>query len=227
MLYLGLLFGVVAGNVAAHRTAMNAPRVYLATLILIISALVGARLLFVATNWDSYRLNPRRIWNRKEGGSSMYGGFLLALLTSVPLLRALRVEFGAFWDVASFTILVAMIFTRVGCLLNGCCYGRRSESGFAVFLPDINGVWDRRLPTQIMEAITGAVLLIFAAVCWGAMRFAGELFLLVTLGYSSARLAMEFAREPQRKRRGLRFEHALSTAAISSCLCALMFYWQK
>src|SRR5258708_25676526 len=124
MLYLGLVAGVVAGNVAAHAARIDAFRTYVATLILLIPALIGARLLYVASHWQIYRQDLRRIWDRNQGGNIMYGGLAAALLLSVPLLRGLRLSLGAFWDVASFTILTGMIFTRVGCLMNGCCAGR-------------------------------------------------------------------------------------------------------
>jgi len=227
MLYTGTLCGVVAGNIASHKIGLNRFRVYIATLLLTIPALAGARLLFVVTNWSKYRQSPGRIWSGKEGGSSMYGGFALTLLSSVPLLYTLGVNLGSFWDVASFTILVAMIFTRIGCLLNGCCCGRPSQHWSAFRLPDCNGVWTHRLPTQMFEASTGIILFIFAAVFWRAMPFPGALFLFVVLGYSAARFAMEFAREPQSSRRGLREGHVISAVAFLSCSCALLLCWPK
>ena len=129
MLYVGLVFGVIAGNIAAHAAGLNTLRVYIGTMLLIIPALIGARLLFVASEWKFYLRNPRRIWNRAEGGFMMYGAVPVMLLCSVPLLRALHIGIGAFWDVSTFTILVGMIFTRVGCLLNGCCCGRGRAAG--------------------------------------------------------------------------------------------------
>lgn len=48
MLYSGLVAGVAAGNLAAREAGINTLHAYIATLILIIPALAGARLLFVA-----------------------------------------------------------------------------------------------------------------------------------------------------------------------------------
>src|SRR5258708_4451985 len=173
MLYLGLVFGVVAGSIAAHVAGIDPLRSYIATLVLIIPALVGGRLLFVATRWNVYRHDLRRIWNRDEGGLSMYGGLPLALLVSIPLLTIAQLNFGAFWDVASFTILVAMIFARVGCLLNGCCQGQPVRGRFGVLLPDSSGVQRRRFPTQILEALATALLLAVASFVWRWMPFPG------------------------------------------------------
>lgn len=200
MLYLGLVFGVLAGNVAAHIAGIDPLRSYFAILILIIPALTGARLLYVALNWKVYRSDPGRIWKRGDGGLVMYGGLPPMLLCSIPLLHAWHLNFGQFWDVSSFTICIGMIFARIGCLLNGCCGGRASNSWFSVYLPNSRGVWEKRVPTQVLEAMCAAVLLISAAFVWRRAPFPGALFLFVTLGYSSARFIMEFAREREPNR---------------------------
>jgi len=61
MLYIGLVLGVTAGNLIAHANGIDALRVYVATLILIVPALAGARLLYVAAEWPRYRNNLGRI----------------------------------------------------------------------------------------------------------------------------------------------------------------------
>src|ERR1051325_9775629 len=176
MLCLGLVAGVLAGSVAARRSDIDPFRVFVATFALLVPALVGARLLFVAAEWRRYRGNRRRIFNQREGGASQYGGLLLALPLSVPVLAALGLPFGAFWDVAGFTILVGMICTRAGCLLNGCCAGRPSRRWGALYLPNHAGVWTTRVPTQGLEALLAAALLAASAAAWHLMPFPGALF---------------------------------------------------
>ncbi len=210
MLYSGLVAGIVAGNVAAHTAGMDAFRVFVATLVLLVPALLGARLLFVATHWELFPRNLRRILNSSEGGAAMYGGLPPALLVSIPLLAAMHVPLGAFWDVASFTILTGMIFARIGCLLNGCCAGRCSNSWLAVRLPNIAGVWDKRIPTQYLEAGWALFLLFSAAAIWRWLTFPGALFLLVVAGYSIGRLVLESTREVRQGVRGFTIHHAIS-----------------
>lgn len=140
MLYLGLVFGIIAGNYVANMAGLNSARIFVATLLLIAAALVGARLLFVALHWEIYRREPKRIWHQSEGGAAMYGGLPFSLLASVPLLSALQIPFSTFWDVAAFTILIGMIFTRIGCLFHGCCSGRPTNWRFTLYLPDHRGI---------------------------------------------------------------------------------------
>jgi prolipoprotein diacylglyceryltransferase len=194
MLYVGLVLGVIVGNSRAHAAGLPAGRVYAATLLLLVPALIGARLLFVARRWREYRLEPRRIWRRSEGGMAMYGGLPLAILPSVPLLRALEVPFAPFWDVAVFTILTGMAVTRIGCLLNGCCAGRPTES-LGLWLPNARGEWRRRVPMPLMEGVWSLVLLAGAWALWARRPFDGAMFLFLIGGYTAGRLVLQTWRE--------------------------------
>ena len=227
MLYVGLVLGVVAGNVAAHAAGLDPLRVYIATIVLIVPALIGARLLFIASEWKYYRRYPRRIWKRTEGGLMMYGAVPVMLLCSVLVLRAMHIGFGAFWDVSTFTILVGLIFTRVGCLLNGCCAGQPTRGWLGIRLPNTRGIWQKRVPTQALEAACAAALLIVGMVMWRHMPFPGALFLLIMLSYSSARLLLESAREHANRGRQFRVPHALSVIFVLSSIFVLALNWRR
>jgi phosphatidylglycerol---prolipoprotein diacylglyceryl transferase len=197
MLYLGLNLGMMAENFATNAAHLNTLSVFIATILLLIPALVGARLLHVITHWSIYRRAPERIWRQGEGGAAMYGAVPFMLIASVPLLSAFRIPFGAFWDVATLPILVGMIFTRIGCLLNGCCSGRTSNSLFAMYLPDHKGIWQRRIPTQLLEAGWGVLLLVAVIFLWNFSPFPGAIFLCVLVGYSLGRFVFEWTRQEQ------------------------------
>jgi len=226
MLYVGLVAGVVAGNVAAHAARIDAFRVFVATFLLLVPALAGARLLYVAANWSRFRGRATGIWNRREGGAAQYGGLLVTLPLSVPLLAVLRLPIGSFWDVAAFTILVGMIFTRIGCLLNGCCAGRPVRR-WGLYLPNHLGVWERRVPTQCLEAAWASVLLAGAVATWNSLPFAGALFLLVAGGYAIGRLALESAREHRPGEATFTLQHAISLLIAVVSFAALTIRWPK
>jgi len=226
MLYLGMVAGVAAGNLAAHGAGLDTFRVYLATLILFIPALLGAKLLYVLTHWPLYREDPTQIWKRQDGGAAQYGGLILALVCSVPLLAALHVPFGAYWDVAIFTILVLMIFGRVGCLMHGCCAGRQSQSWMGVHLPNRSGEWTKRLPTQFLETGWATLLLIVAMVARRPTLFPGALFLLIVAGYAAGRLVLESTRE-ETKVGQFTIHHWISAFLITVSVGLLLARWSR
>lgn len=227
MLYLGLVFGIVAGNYVANLAGLNSAGVFIATLLLLVPALAGARLLYVASHWETYRREPARIWRRSEGGAAMYGGLPLSLLASIPLLGLLQLPFGAFWDMATFTILIGMIFTRIGCLLNGCCGGRPTEGRLGLYLPDHRGIWKRRIPTQLLEAGWASLLLVGAIGLWSRLPFPGALFLYCLTGYGIGRLVFESTREEQDRVGTWTVHQAISAALVALSAAIFIVAWLR
>lgn len=227
MLYIGLLAGIVAGSSAAKVYGLDPLRFYAATLFLLLPALAGARLLWVLSHSSYYRTHPAKIWNRREGGFMMYGGLPCALLVSAPFLYWLHLNFGAFWDATAFTILTGMILARVGCFLNGCCSGRASTSRLAVRLPNHLGVWRRRVPNQLLEALWASGLLALATMVRDRIPFPGALFLLVVMGYSTIRFAMEFLREREPNTPRFTVGHSAAMVATLASVVVLTVLWPR
>ena len=201
LLYLGLVCGVYAGYAAATTMPIDADRTYVALLILIVPALVGSRLWFVLTHWEVFRHDLRRIWRRGDGGAALVGGLVLAVAVSPAVLAPLGLPFAEFWDAATFTMLVGMVFTRVGCQLNGCCAGRPNDGRLALNLPDHHGRWEPRYPVQLLELAVALTLLAGAAAIATAPPFPGSIFAFALAGYGCARSILNPLREPQGARR--------------------------
>jgi phosphatidylglycerol---prolipoprotein diacylglyceryl transferase len=225
MLYLGLVFGVVAGTYGATLKGLDSGRVYVAMLLLILPALLGARLLFVASHWKLYRRQPARIWERAGGGAALYGGLLTSFLLSLPLLGVLRVPVVAFWDAATLTMLIGMIFTKVGCFLNGCCAGRPSDGPVALYLPNHQEIWRRRIPAQLLEAALAAVLLLGAVVVWNRLPFDGALFLFAVAAYGTGRWGLELTRETIDRVGPVSLNQALSAAFVAVSMASFLLGW--
>ncbi len=214
MLYLGMVAGVIGGCFGAARHGLDPVRIYAAILVLLLPATVGSRLLFAGLHWKDFRDQPLRALRRTQGGGAMYGGLALALVLSVPLLRALAIPFGAFWDVAMVTILIGMIFTRVGCFMNGCCAGRPSDGPFTLNLPDVHGVWQRRIPAQVLEGGLAVALLTASLLAWGRLPFDGALFLANVAAYGVGRWWIELARETSGNPADLRLRQNTAIAMV-------------
>jgi phosphatidylglycerol:prolipoprotein diacylglycerol transferase len=214
MVYLGLVLGIYVQLYAALSIGVDTGATLTATLVLVATALLGARLLYVVPRWRVFRKHPSRVLRFSEGGASMYGGILLAVPISVPVLALLAIPFGVFWDLASLTMLVGMIVARVGCLLNGCCAGRPASAWWAIRLPNDKGVWRRRIPTQMLEIAWSLAVLAGAAALWGRLPFQGALFFYTIGAYGAGRIVLEAAREEQDHVMGVSVQQAISAACV-------------
>jgi phosphatidylglycerol:prolipoprotein diacylglycerol transferase len=195
LLYVGLVCGFYVMYALAPSLGMARTSAAVAALIMFAPAVAGARIWFVLDHWAIYRHNLRRIWRHSEGGMTLYGGLLLALVLSPPVLGALGLGFAEFWDGATFTMLVGMLVTRVGCLLNGCCSGRRSDGWLGLWLPDHTGRWERRYPVQLLEIATAATLLALSAALLAVNAPRGTIFVAALIGYAGARFAIDPLRQ--------------------------------
>jgi len=221
-LFLGLTFGIIAGTYAGSAAGLEPTRLYLVLLLLTIPALVGSRLLYALTHLQFYRDHPQELFSRDTGGAALYGGLLLALACSWPVLRLLGLPLGAFWDAATITLLVGMVFTKIGCLLNGCCAGRPTSGLFGLELPNERGVWCRRVPSQLLECGLAAALLV-GALFWKPRPFSGALFLGAVAIYATARLPLGATRERADPTERIGVYYAISvTLAVASVACLLV-----
>ncbi len=225
MLYLGLVVGIVAGDYAANVAGLDSARVVIAMVLLSIPGLLGARLLFVALRWRQYRREPRRLWRRSEGGFAMQGGLPLAVVVSLPLLHALGLPFGAFWDLATLVTLIWLIFGRLGCLLHGCCGGRPTRGWLGLELPDHRGIRCRRVPIQILEAGWAALLLVAAVGLWSRRPFPGAIFLGAAGAYALARVVLQPAREAQDRLGPVNLQRTFAAALGILALLGLIVTW--
>jgi prolipoprotein diacylglyceryltransferase len=96
LLYLGLVCGFYVMYAVGPSLGMHRTPAAVAALIMFAPAVAGARIWFVLDHWAIYRRDPRRIWRYSDGGMTLYGGLVLALVLSPVVVAALRLPFAAF-----------------------------------------------------------------------------------------------------------------------------------
>jgi phosphatidylglycerol:prolipoprotein diacylglycerol transferase len=209
MLYLGLLAGTYVTYAAGRHAGLSGERFAGAILVLLVPAVLGARLAFVAGRWPLFRCEPGRIVARgREGGAVAYGG-LLAVPLSVPLLVVLGLPVAAFWDAGALGFLAAIACLRIGCFLNGCCRGSVAS----------------RIPTQLLEAGWAAVLLTGATLAADKMPFDGALFLSTLAAYAAGRFFLDLARVGPRRLGRLTVAQVCSAGFVLISATVLVALW--
>lgn len=154
---------------------------------------LGARFFYVIQNFSYYAAEPLKIFAVWEGGLIFYGGVITAFGGFHLLIRKKRLPF---WRALDFIVPYGALthaFGRIGCFLNGCCYGKTCDLPWAVRFPGLSHAVH---PTQIYEALYDLALFAFLLVRRKRARFDGEIALLYFLLYGMGRYLIEFLREP-------------------------------
>ncbi|NMC27432.1 MAG: prolipoprotein diacylglyceryl transferase, partial [Syntrophomonadaceae bacterium] len=130
-------------------------------IILVLVGLLGSRLAYVVMyEWPEIILDPSLFFSLTEGGFSglvWYGGFTTGFLALMIFVRWRGYPFWKMADILAPFLALSYALVRIGCYLNGCCYGRITDSACAVVFPYVDSF--SRYPTQLFSSATN--LLIF------------------------------------------------------------------
>jgi phosphatidylglycerol:prolipoprotein diacylglycerol transferase len=142
MLVIGFIAAMLLAQYLARRSGLN-PEIFAnAAIIALVFGVLGARLSHVMENIQQYTRPElsagENFWNAiniREGGLTYYGGFLLA--TPACILYGLwkRVPIPLGMDIIAPCLMIGLAFGRIGCYLNGCCYGAATDVKWAVEFP--------------------------------------------------------------------------------------------
>ena len=94
------------------------------SILMLILGLVGARVLYVILNWKSqFASAPASALKLWEGGLAVHGAILFGLLYMLYFCKRHKIKPLVLADVLAPSFAIAYVFGRIGCFLNGCCYG--------------------------------------------------------------------------------------------------------
>ena len=189
VIVLWMLREVKRGATISQETILTA------ALIGIPSGIVISRLLHVVDRWDYYGLNLGQIIG--TSGLTIYGAVLGAALAVWIYSKFSNFQFGYFTDLVAPGIILAQAIGRVGCTINGCCYGTSTSLPWGVVYTHPNSLGPLGIavhPTQVYEIL--ALLVIFGILLKlrGRLQPDGSLFLVYLGLYSSWRIGVGFLR---------------------------------
>jgi phosphatidylglycerol:prolipoprotein diacylglycerol transferase len=223
-LILWALREVKKGANISYETVFNA------ALVGIPSGIIFSRLLHVIDRWQYYFQNPGEIIG--GSGLTIYGAVLGAALGIWIYSRFSKISFGYLADVLAPGIILAQAIGRVGCTLNGCCYGVETDIFCAVLYTHPESMCQAGVPvhpTQIYEIVYN--LIIFGVLLALRKRFRpdGSLFLIYLTFYALWRLGIDFIRDGTDFLFGLHQAQVISIVVliITITLMALRTRWVK
>ena len=136
-LMLALSFWIGSGWLwrEAARRGWDENRVATLSLVLLLVSVAGARLFFVFTHWADYARDPAGVLRLWEGGLTLYGGILAAIPAGILYCRHAKLPVWSVADAVAPALALGLALGRVGCFLNGCCFGKPCDLPWAVTFP--------------------------------------------------------------------------------------------
>jgi len=197
--------------------------------VILLSALVGARLLFVIQNFSSFQDNLLGIFKIWNGGLVFYGGFIMALVSAMIYIKYKKYDLWNTADLLAPAIALGHAVGRLGCFFAGCCYGKTCELPWAVTFSDPDALASLGVPlhpTQLYAVLSNLTIFGLLLALDKKSAFAGRLFWLYILFYAIFRSVEEvFRGDP----RGEFIFQVMSPSQAIGCVMALvavaMLFW--
>jgi phosphatidylglycerol:prolipoprotein diacylglycerol transferase len=202
LLAAAYLLGLRLAMSRAKARNLDATRVLDLGIYIIISALVGAKLLLLATEYRTYVANPRELLTLVRSGGVFYGGLILAVVVAMWYIRRVGLPLWTTCDVFAPGIALGHVIGRLGCFFAGCCYGKPTDVPWAVTFTNELAAANVGTPlnvplhpTQLYEAGAEALILgLLLATERRGRRFPGRTFWLYMLLYAVSRYVIEMFR---------------------------------
>lgn len=233
---LGFVAAILYSWREARRVGVDPARMLDLGFWILVSAIVGARILFIITRWRDYLRFPLDIFMVWKGGLVYYGGVLLSLGVSVWYIRKNRMPVLKSLDILGAAFLIGEAVGRLGCFSSGCCHGKPTNLPWGMVFNDPLSLVDPKYagvpihPTQLYSSL--AALCIFLFLQWFKKRqtFLGQVGFTGLLLYSIERFGIEYLRGDEI--RGFVWYPYISTSQFISIPVALacigiLFYLRK
>ena len=193
LLAVSFMVGIFLALRRSKARGLNQNKMVNMSLLIMLTGIVGARIMYVIPHWNEFSANPLDIISPFQSsgsigltGLTLYGGFIAAVLASILYLRINRLSVWKACDAFAPSIALGIGISRVGCFMNGCCFGLPTESALGVVFPAFSAAGsfypDVSLhPAQLYNAVLGFGL--FGLLMWldRKPRFDGFIFAMLLI----------------------------------------------
>ena len=205
MLALSFLAGVWYISRIAARDGKSTEQFLTIAYILIIGGVVGARLSYIVLHLDEFAGNWGSTFNPFASGSygiaglNLYGGVVLAALGAVLYCRLRKIPILNTLDYFAPTVGIGLGLTRIGCFLNGCCFGTPTDLPWGVMFPSgsiPSYVFPNQHihPSQLYSSLYGVGLFLLLHFIMKRKQFAGQILALLFMIEAVFRFGIEYVR---------------------------------
>ena len=156
---------------------------------IVVSGIIGSRLFYIALNLSYFMDNPSEIIMLQRGGLAWQGGLVFGVLAALFFIKRKKLPLKEIADLSAPYLALGQAIGRIGCFLNGCCYGK--EVSWGIYFPVHHA---RLYPTQLFDSLGLFLIFLFLKKYQALQKNSGETFVLYLLSASLLRFFVEFFR---------------------------------
>jgi phosphatidylglycerol:prolipoprotein diacylglycerol transferase len=186
---LGFIAGMVVAYFEMKKKKLETKHLYDLAFWIILSALIGGRLLFIVEHLNVYLAAPLDILKLWHGGMSVYGGFIGAVLASVLYLKKYKLDFWQYVDAIVFGLPLGFFIGRLGCFFIHDHPGVKTDFFLGVAYPD-----GARHDLGLYDSLCGLILFLIFLVLRRKERFTGFYVAAFAAWYGVVRFFLDFLR---------------------------------
>lgn len=211
-------------------------------------ALIGVRGAYLWKHSDAYPAYTWRVLTTWQSGFVLYGGMLLGVVAGIVFTRLRRMPVLLVGDIAAPSLMLGVAFGRIGCFLNGCCYGTVCDSFWCISFPEGSLAYANHMergllsgketgwslpvhPTQLYEAAATVLLFFVMSRLLRKASYDGLVLLGTLMAYAAWRFFAEFLRgDPGRETLGagdLTFSQTVSVAVFAAAAIGILVILRK
>lgn len=162
--------------------------------IIILSGLIGSRLVYILVDYSHYVEHPLDIFKIWEGGLVFSGGLVAVIIVMIFYAKYYKVNIWTISDMWAPAAAIGQAIGRIGCFFAGCCYGKPTDVPWGVVFTHPESIATQNIPihpTQLYSSLSSLIIFIILIILHSKKKFEGQVFLWFLIFHSTARLFLE------------------------------------
>lgn len=222
MIALAILVAAMAIYRDAPREKLDPDHVLEAVIVAAVSGLIGSRILYIILNWDYYSARPLSAIFTQFEGLTFYGAMFGGVIAIYFWCSWRKIGFLKMADLLAPYLALGYAFGRVGCFLNGCCYGKEATVPWALPINMADTVL--RHPVQLYAAFGGLIIFVILRILRPKRPFVGFILIALFVFYGILRFIVEFFRHVEAVWLGLSTAQLFSLGLTFISLAAIFIF---
>jgi len=199
MMAVAFVVGTFLALREARRLSLDEDQVVNVILVTLVASVLGARMLYVLEHLPEFRREWTSALALWQGGLTLYGGVAAGTFAGLVAARRMKLPIWIVADALTPALALGTMFGRVGCFLNGCCYGRPTALPWGVVFPHDSFATlefgnQPVHPSQLYNAVAGLGLFVIFQSLRSRFRVPGVMFWTFIAAFALIRIPLDLTR---------------------------------